>query len=172
MIGCDCGDEVSRKDSEEEDTKTCKKKQKRCRRHITYADQEIANSLSAATSKNCTPSSAGRPPPVAVQPLHARYISSLTPSSHILYIPHAHIPQCDALYSPTPITGKNPCDMGQNTGGLVPPGDTTVYITETSYVTFVPTATVGVAVGKRVGATPLGRWQDMAWSPEFYGVGK
>ncbi|KAF9737720.1 hypothetical protein PMIN04_003010 [Paraphaeosphaeria minitans] len=78
--------------------------------------------------------------------------------------------QCDALYSPTPLTGKHPCDLGQNTGGLDLPGDTTVYMTETSYVTFVPTATATATA--TAAATPLGRWQDMAWSPEYYGVRK
>ncbi|KAF2448187.1 hypothetical protein P171DRAFT_207482 [Karstenula rhodostoma CBS 690.94] len=78
--------------------------------------------------------------------------------------------QCDKLYAPTPITGKHPCDLGQNTGGLEP-APTTVYITETSYATFVPTAAAAVKRGAAT-AAPLGRWQDMAWSPEHYGVRK
>lgn len=72
------------------------------------------------------------------------------------------MPQCDALYLPTPITGKNPCELGQNTGGLEP-APTTVYITETSYVTATGHAPTT--------APPLARWQDMAWNPEYYGVG-
>lgn len=67
--------------------------------------------------------------------------------------------QCNDLYLPTPIKGKHPCELGQNTGGLEVP--TTVFITETSFVTAEPGAT----------APPLKRWQDMAWRPEHYGVG-